>query len=58
MIISVGINECTTDDECAENEGCIDIVGITTCMCSSGYSGDGANSCTSKRRSEFTIIVI
>ena len=36
------------DGDCAEDAECMDNDGALTCMCSSGYSGDGVISCTSK----------
>ena len=39
---------CTMDEDCADNANCIEDNGMNTCMCSSGYSGDGTNSCASK----------
>ena len=48
IIICVGINGCTMDDDCVNNAECIANDGMNTCTCSSGYSGDGTNNCTSK----------
>ena len=33
------------DGDCAENADCM---GIFTCMCSNGYSGDSVNNCINK----------
>ena len=38
-------------DSCVENADCTDTEGSYTCMCSSGYTGDGLSSCTSKLNS-------
>lgn len=36
------INECERDlDDCDENADCMDIDGSFTCVCTSGFSGNG-----------------
>ena len=35
-------------DSCVENADCTDTDGSYSCMCSSGYTGDGLSSCASK----------
>ena len=43
------IDECSLGlDSCVENADCTDTEGSYTCMCSSGYTGDGLSSCTGK----------
>ena len=41
------VNECADDtDNCHANADCTDNVGSFSCMCSTGYSGDGVENCT------------
>ena len=43
-------NECVDDtDNCHTNADCMDNIGSFSCMCSSGYSGDGIENCTGER---------
>ena len=48
-LIHTDIDECSLGlDSCVENADCTDTEGSYTCMCSSGYTGDGLSSCTGK----------
>ena len=41
------VDECADDiDNCHANADCTDNIGSFSCMCSSGYSGDGVENCT------------
>ena len=41
------MNECSEGtDNCHEDADCYDTIGNFTCICSSGYSGDGVDNCT------------
>ena len=41
------VDECADEtDDCHANADCTDNIGSFSCMCSSGYSGDGVENCT------------
>ena len=47
VCIRADINECEVGDvSCAVNGKCVDTDGSYTCVCLSGFSGDGFNNCS------------
>ena len=50
------VNECLLNSTCDANATCNNTQGSYTCMCDSGYSGDGI-SCDGMQRTKIVIII-
>ena len=57
--LSLGIEECSSEGVfCAENANCVNNQGNYTCVCASGYTGDGFSNCARSRQSETLLPII